>query len=296
MYRRVLVFALLAHAAGCTKEWKPLDATALNTSPPRSIGVVSTTTAPFFYSTVLTNGLVTGLVGVAVGALNGESIASKNHLVDPSSVMATRLADALSRKQGLLVFRTPKVVSYVRDVPQWDTDLILQATTESWGLDCFLGALFDCSVSYRASMELRDARDGRVVASGECQPPSDDSAKPTYDLLLAQKARLLKWKLGEAATYCAHEFSRELLGIQMPDDNTPPPVTDPKVVHRPCHIDGTHEWAAADPTQKQRLLHACWDRQAAEAKALASAPAPVAPAPVAPDAAPDGGAPPPSSP
>jgi hypothetical protein len=54
------------------------------------------------------------------------------------------------------------------------------------------------------------------------------------------------------------------------------PVSQPELAER-CHLVGTPSWDAADPVEKQRLLHQCWDSQ--RAGAVTAPPAPAAPPP-----------------
>jgi hypothetical protein len=264
---------MLSMAGGCAaKDWKPLDPSALKIRPARTIGVVGTKPATFYARTAAK--AVFGLVGLALMAGEGQKIIAENHVHDPALEIGDRLSVALSTKHSL-VQQTPRPLSVTHQASheqvRWDTDLVLEVTTKTWSLFYFPTDWTHYRVWYEASMELRDARDQRLLASGDCLAPRPEDSKgaPTYDEMVDRHAAMLKQKLNEAAAFCAQKYSRELFGVRLPDDTTPPvgPPADPRVVHASCHLEETAAWKQADATEKQRMLHECWDRRAREVKA-----------------------------
>jgi hypothetical protein len=217
--------------------------------------------------------MAVGLAGAAAGAtpmvvpgLRTQSdIKRRDGVVDPSSVIATRLAGVLASKYGL-VMQTPKP-RYVGADIRWDTDFILQVTTKQWGMSDSSVDWSHFRAYYAGALEVRDGRDGELIVSGECTLPvfiASAAGAPTYDEMMAGKAALLKKQLSAEADSCAQELSRKFLGIRLPDDKTPEDT---------CHLYGTPAWQAADGAEKQRMLHECWERPAAPASSPKDEPA-----------------------
>jgi hypothetical protein len=297
---RAVVALLVVVPLGCaSSHWKPLDAAALQNQRAHTIGVVATTPSNFDvgmgFMTVAVPfvplvGLAPLVTGVAAGYRKGARIAAENHLADPSLEVASRLSAALAGKYAL-VQKTPKQLPVDDDdqesyIVHWDTDLILQVTTKTWSMDAFPDNWNRYRIAYEARLELRDQRTRRVVASGDCQAPVPENPKgaPTSDEMVDRDAWLLKYKLREAAQYCAQKYARELFFFRLPEDKTseaaaPKPAPDPRVIHASCHLEGTPEWKAADPTEKREMLQECWDHRIESPPPV---PPPAAPAQTAP--------------
>jgi hypothetical protein len=274
---------LLSLWVGCSKQLAPLDASVLKARNVRTIGVVATPMPDFLVQrqgapiVAMTFGFVVAMAalekdGPAVAPALGVTSGAKrgNRVVDPSSVIATRLAGVLASKYGL-VMQTPKSRFVGADV-RWDTDFIVQVTTTQWGMSDSSVDWSHYRAYYAGALEVRDGRDGQLIVSGECTMPvfmASSGGAPTYDQMMAGKAALLKKQLSVEVDSCAQELSRKFLGIRLPDDRTPEDT---------CHLYGTPAWQAADAAEKQRMLHDCWDRRDREAKTPTPAGTPDAPA------------------
>jgi hypothetical protein len=263
-------------AVGCAgRPSRPLDASALSANAGRSIGLVASEMPPFIARTVAKSQL--GLLGVGLMAAAGNEIVRDNHIPDPSYWFGTRLTTILGDKHGLIVQR-PTLLSGTGDDAHWSTTLVLHVTTKDWGMVWYRDAFFSYGVFYKATLTLRDSRNGRVLASGDCDVPQseDSTGAPGYDDMLANGAALLKAKLYEAAEFCTRKYARELFGNPLPEPLGVPalPPVDPKVVYAPCHLENDAAWQAADADGKRRMLEACHNQRRG-----IKPPPPLAPAP-----------------
>ena len=286
--RLALLLSFLS--VGCSVAWKPLDPAALKQHPAATVGVVDSKPEPFYVRTA--GASMFGLVGLAVMAVEGEHVIKDNHLSDPSLAVATRLWQVLAARHAL-VPRTPKARAWKGQTPIWDTDLILKVTTTNWSVFAFPGDWTHYRLFYQATLELTDSRDGKVLASGECEAPypKDSTGAPSFDQLVARQASLLRQKMNEAAAFCANKYARELFGVRLPEDLTPEPVPEakPSDVYAGCNLEGTPAWKAADPAEKHRLLEQCQEERRTR-PVTPPAPVPAAatpPAAAAPSADPD---------
>jgi hypothetical protein len=269
--------------AGCASTpWKPLDASALAAHPAHTIGVVSSEVPSFFVETdgrilmVASLGVLPVLVGLAASHSEGEELVEGHRIADPSLAIGARMQSALATRHGLTP-KTPGNITRPTDrVVRWDTDLVMTVATRKWGITPFRMALHRYWVVYDASLELRDARDQRVIASGECSVPAPLDEKDTlsFPQLAEHGARGLKRKLKEAAQTCAGDFARGLFGFRLPEDTTPDPhyAINPDAVYGLCRLEGTPAWQSADAAGKQRLLHQCWEERRQNAGQPAPAP------------------------
>ena len=287
-----LLLTMLAALLGCaTSSWKPLDPAALKARPATTIGVVSAKVPSFSVKTMgrasmVVLGLAGAIIGTVAGETEGEQIIKGHHIADPARWIGSRLQVALATQLRLTPTTPTNLTTPTDTVIRWDTDLILTVATKSWAILPFQSRLNHYWVLYQASLELRDARDQRVLAAGDCkiEPPLDVKDSPTFDQLMVHGARGLKRKLSEAARTCAGEYARGLFGFRLAEDRIPDPnfVENPDPTFGSCHLEQTPAWQAADAAGKQRLLNEC--REQRKKQAPPAVPPPVAP-PV-PDAAP----------
>jgi hypothetical protein len=264
MGKLALATVIIALAAACKKEWKPLDASVLAKRPAHTIGVVGTKPASFSETTP--GEAATGLVGRAIGSGVGQQIVEENHIVDPSLSIANRLLVALAARHSLTA-QTPRLISAPDEPVRWDTDLYLQVRTEEWGIIYLPGDLFHYCLYYEASIELHDGRSQDLLASGQCRGrrPRDSKVAPTYDQALDRHARFVKQSLQDVAASCAEKFSRELFSIELPKERPPAPFpVDPQAIRGACHLEETPAWKAADSSERQRLLEECWNQRTNE--------------------------------
>jgi hypothetical protein len=92
----------------------------------------------------------------------------KDRIEDPAKHLGDRLAVMLARKYALDVQDSPE--SGGAPTQKGSPDLTLSVQTTDWGIDC----RGSCSVLYRSSLDLKDNRDGRVLAAGDCEySPTD---------------------------------------------------------------------------------------------------------------------------
>ena len=261
MIPRHAVSWLFLLVAACASSEQKLDASRLQVARGRTIGVVASEPPSFWVTTRM------GLVGVSL-PLPSREIISKNHIPDPAPWIGGRLVVALAEKYAL-VARTPRPVSWTTREVGWDTDFVLQIATESWQIFPYTvpEAWLSSWVSYKVKVTLRDSRDHRLIASGDCatEEPEDTSGARSYNELVTGGAAILQATLREAAGFCAQKLAREVLGFRLPEDLTieVDPKADPRVVYAPCHLEETPAWKDADAKKRQRLLQQCWDQRRA---------------------------------
>jgi hypothetical protein len=257
--RRVWTAVLLLSSVACAKRWRPADPSVLASGRGRSIGVVSTEPGQFWARTIFDNHV---MAWIAMAA-EGSRIVKKHHLVDPSSAIASRLMMELAHRYAL-VPRTPRPIAGAGQKVRWDTDLYLQVKTEHWAMDYFLDDWAHYRLVYETSVELRDGRTDRLLASGQCQSnPEETTTGASYDEMLADEAALLKKRLADAAAACTQVLSRDLFAIKLPEDPIPDPVpVDRRSVYATCQLEETPAWKAAGPAERHRMLDECWSKRA----------------------------------
>jgi hypothetical protein len=263
--RLTVVAVLLVPACGTTT----LKPGALKSRAGQTIGVVNGKPASFETargSDGIGTGIMysfTGLVGVAVLSLaraqTDEKLFNAHPIVDPAPGVAEQVLQMLASGNSLVV-KTPKPLRKRDRFITWDTRLVLEVKTEAWGISAFRADWSRYHVGYALSVELRDERADKVLATGECHVPSpeDPTGAPTYDELLANEAILLKNKINDGATYCARRLTRILFHSRLPGDTTAPNPLE----GTPCDKE-TSGWEHADATRRREIANDClsWKRE-----------------------------------
>lgn len=181
----------LALSASCAGPgWTPLNGPALRLSNPRAIGVEARSSAIF---RTPTGPRIGGLIAMAQN-----SGIMKEAVEDPAEQVGDVLAELLAKRYRLEVSR------------QGRPDLTLSIRTSDWGIECRGG----CYVVYRASLELRDNRNGHLLAAGDCENAATDPiiAESTGAGYHVDVTRVVG-AMEQAAEDCVDFYRTKLFGI-----------------------------------------------------------------------------------
>ena len=140
-------------------------------------------------------------------------------LPDPAKAIATTLASSLAKKHGMMMVgggvrvdsARPSLIA--KSVP--GADYVLKVTTTGTGM--MYGLLSPTKYHLLASitMQLVDARTGKVVVSGR-EFTNDTSSKATtsnYDGILANNAAFVSQELAKFRVVAENHFRRDLLKL-----------------------------------------------------------------------------------
>jgi len=157
-----------------------------------------------------TPGTAMSAVGGLFEMANGDQATKYSALSDPSARVATTLATSLSRKYELET--RPPVVG--QGAAPRAADLVLTVKTLDWEVGFFPHNRVRYRVFLHARLELVDARDGHLLALGECASPSvDEREASTLDELLKDHGAELKRQMVSVADFCADELGSQLFSI-----------------------------------------------------------------------------------
>jgi hypothetical protein len=238
--RLPLTSLLVLAALGCTRHWRPLDASVVAKSTPRTIVVEGAPSPDFRCSNPAgwpfwALGLAPGLVSYAVTTTldkGGNQFLEDHRIHDPGPRIATPLAQALAERFSLEV-RPPRGYGPDGSLQLYSAaDLVLAVRTEAWCLRNVPRWAADgkhaetyCRVEYEAMLELRDTRTGRMIASGRCIAPHlVESSAPRCDAAVADDARFVKAELETATDHCVRGFASKLLAVSLEKPQTQPPA------------------------------------------------------------------------
>jgi hypothetical protein len=194
----------------------PLNGPALRVSHPRTIVTVVPAPPNLLVKTpgkVIASAVFPAIAYVAMVASGPDSTAARNGIGDPSGRVADMLAQSLSRRYSLetkprMVGRAPEAAG---------ADLVMTVRTQAWQVSYFPDDWASYQVLYDARLELVDARDGRVIAAGDCHSGNGDRrSAPTYEELRADNWAALGPLLADVADYCAEQYRSQLFNIFTP--------------------------------------------------------------------------------
>ena len=217
--RLSLCFAALAALGACAGTEK----IALTKADAQWLGGKTATNSlhekPDFVAMTAGRGMI-GVFGVGVMIDEGNRIVEENGVADPARSIATALGRMLAKKLRV-DFKPDRRPEYgsaeVSDAgrPAGGSDILLDVETLGWGFRYFPTDWDNYRVDYNARLQVIETATGRVLAQDQCiftkDYDSSDSA-PSHDDLTLNKASGLKRELGEAAAFCARQFSNLILG------------------------------------------------------------------------------------
>jgi hypothetical protein len=157
-----------------------------------------------------------GLIGAGLMISEGNAVVKDNDLPDPSlrieAKLTERLADHLKASGATKIAGRPAKLddeaSLSRDAGS--KGVILDVETINW---MFVYYPLDWShyrIMYVGRARLIDANTGKRIAQAPCTYQSDDTAPPTYDQMLADKAARLKTMFAAATDFCADKMAGDL--------------------------------------------------------------------------------------
>jgi hypothetical protein len=159
-----------------------------------------------------------GVVGALSMIEKGNEIIRDNEVPDPALTIAAKLTPAVSGK-----FKT----SGGTTVPGLDTKsdnekalatlaqskgLILDVETINWSFVYFPLDWTHYRIIYVARARLIDAHTQQRLAQAPCEYKSDEKESPDYDMMLANRADILKQMFARAGDQCAETMRKMLLG------------------------------------------------------------------------------------
>jgi hypothetical protein len=197
--RGLCLLALLSSCAG--PGWTPLNGPALRASGPTAITVEAHSSSMF---RTPSGGGPGSLLAMAQN-----SGMMKDDVEDPAQQVGDQLAMMLAKRYRLEVKGQTK--SAAATAEQGRPDLTLSIQTSDWGIECHdPHTRENCYVVYRASLELKDNRSGRLLAAGDCENTAADRVIVGTRRV---NVTLVVHAMEQAAEDCVDFFRTKLLGI-----------------------------------------------------------------------------------
>jgi hypothetical protein len=207
--RSWMIVCVLALLSGCADEPKaPLPTTAYAGAP---LVAITHHSRPDFAAitwsqTMMMNPDRAGLEGVK----EGNDLVEDFQVADPAPAIASSLTVSLSQ-----VFQTVPGQTIITDLfsfPPGGPGLLLEVTTESWGLTYIASDPAHYQVKYMGRARLMDNAHPRDLAVVPCRWASPEKDAPGYDELLGGNGALLKQMLASAVRDCAATYRSGILG------------------------------------------------------------------------------------
>jgi hypothetical protein len=150
----------------------------------------------------------------------GSSVVTDNKIEDPAIAISAGLAIALRARDSVQIVPRPlrtneddpaRIAGLVKGTARY----VLDVRTTTWNMMYFPTDWAHYQLMYAAKARLIDVDTGRVAAEAFCkQQPESNADAPTYELMLAHGAALLKAKMASAAEACTASLGRDMLGFQ----------------------------------------------------------------------------------
>lgn len=226
MNRSVWIVAALAAAqVGCATV-KPITPEIADGLKGKRVAWSVQTKKPDF--TAMTAGkAMFGMIGALAMVSAGNEIVKENGVEDPAARKAEELFAALRQKYGLVPAGwvdpgDDDVEKLAARFP--NTDLLLDVRTVNWSFGYFPTDWTHYRVNYAMRATLYDLKNKTIlVAGGANRMPENGPGMPTYDELLAAKARRLKAELQREAQECFQDIARDTFRL----DAAPAPAAAP---------------------------------------------------------------------
>jgi hypothetical protein len=168
-------------------------------------------------------GAVGGAIGGGIALSEGNKIIRDNDVPDPAVAIAAKLSPLLATRLS---------ASGVDTITDHDPDAnsekvlvgiasgkgaVLDVQTLWWEFIYFPLDWSHYHILYSARARLLDAASGQVIAQAPCKfDTENDTPRPDYDTMLADKAAKLKAMLAEAETACTASMEKDLFGTDAP--------------------------------------------------------------------------------
>lgn len=228
MFKKIISFLLLTYLTNCTNS---ALISSSNFSLDRKSAIIITREKPVFLAVIPKNmsALYPGTKEI------GKTIVKENEIADPIDLIIADLSNDIEVKyNGKIVGKKleesdvykklyaknekaaleEKELNKISSKYHRRADYALDIRTVKWG---FIFLPFDTkkySIMYHLNLRLIDLNSGKVVLEKTCPADNFSTNHYTYEMLLANKAKLLKVEFKKVANYCSSEFRNAIFDLK----------------------------------------------------------------------------------